>query len=170
MSDLRPGRKSNRQAELSALEHATDSLPVADTEDRDELDESLSGVAKTPESKKAYKSAKLNARSQIRTATAIAGTLIMRLDAALGEYVAACNEAANCTTKARSKLERIAEAKRLQLGELRRTCNVMGPLNTVLLKAGKVVHDADLDRLLRSVTITGTSHFDDLCTGIGDDK
>jgi len=170
MPDLRPGRKTNRQAEMSAREHATDPDKATKAKkpatQNDEMDRALLGMAEDAAGRRAFKGAKLDARAQIRTATAIAGTLIMRLDAALEQYTDACAEALKARTKVQKKdAAAKAESLRQQLGELRRTINVMAPLNAALLKAGKVVHDADLDRLIKQVTITGTSHFDAMCEG-----
>ena len=165
MPDLRRDRKSSRQGELSAFKQATETgkKRAAPT---DELDHALSGLAKDAPGKKAFKGAKLDARSQIRTATATAGTLIMRLDAAFAAYTDACDIAAQARTRAeKKKTAAKAESKRVQLAELRRTINVMGPLAAMLLKAGKLTHDGDFDRLLKQVKIEGTGHFDRQCEG-----
>lgn len=167
-SDLRPDRKRNRQAELSAHEHAKDSgrKPPQSRQkaEVDDLDKALSSVARGATSKRAFK-AKLSARGQIRTSISLAAALIVRLDEAFDAFVAAADASAACTTKARTKLKRIADAKQAQLDELRKTVQTMTGLNNGILKAGKVVHDADLDRLLRNVQITGTDHMDKLLEG-----
>lgn len=158
---------------MSAREHATTTAPSSKTAkgkkavtQNDEMDRALLGMAKDTAARKAFKGAKLDARAQIRTATAIAGTLLMRLDQAYEAYTDACEEALEAKTKATKRdAAAKAESLRQQLAELRRTINVMAPLNAALLKAGKVVHDADLDRLIKQVTITGTSHFDAMCEG-----
>lgn len=157
---------------MSAREHATDA-PKRRGRPRksDAPDGALEDLAKDPAARRAYRGTKLDARSQIRTATAIAGALMMRLDAAYEAFVEACGAADGARTKAQKKAAAAAaEAKRLQLAELRRTVNVLAPLNAMLLKAGKVVHDADLDRMLRQVKITGTAHFDALVEGEGEDE
>jgi hypothetical protein len=166
VADLRPARKTNRQAEMSAHDHATRPASSETKPDVDELDRALSNLAVGRSSKSAFKGAKLDARSQIRTAVSVAGSLMVRLGEVYADYAEASETAATTSNaKARTKLERLAEAKRVQLGELRRTINALSPLNATLLKAGKIVHDADLDRLLKQVNITGTSLLDALCEG-----
>ena len=164
MPDLRPGRKSNRQAEVSAYEHGAPAAKKPKADPIDALELAL-GLTVGKASPGAFKGATLNARKQIRVAVATAGALMMQLDAAFQSYAEACDAALEAKGPRRKTLAAVAEGKRQQLAELRRTINALAPLNAQLLKAGKLVHDGDFDRLLRQVQITGTSHFDRLCEG-----
>lgn len=152
---------------MSAREHGQDggTKRAAAPEPLSALDKAIQRTLAKGTRRGAYQGAALNARSQVRTAVGVAGVLMIRLVDAYEEYVAAAEQAAACKTKARKTLERVAESKRQQLAELRRTINAVGPLNATMLKAGKVVHDADLDRLLRVVEITGTKHMDEQLEG-----